>query len=164
MNNDPIQVVEDNDHLGQIISGKNQEQKNVDARIHKARKCLFGLLGAGFAFKCFLSPLLKLHIYRTQVCPVLRSGLSSFSLRASNLEPLALFQRKLLNPFSSSAPVHQPQQSTSLLENYQSRVKFIRMYFHYFIVFGAILKQKFTKFWNIFCKSAPITVEPGRYI
>jgi hypothetical protein len=65
-------------------------------RIVKGRKCLFGLLGVGFAFKCFLSPVVKLHIYRTYVCPVLCSGLSSFSLQSSHLEPLGLFQRKLL--------------------------------------------------------------------
>ena len=107
MNDDEVKVVEDNEHLGQIVSGTNQEQKNIDLRISKGRKCLFGLLGAGFAFKCFLSPVVKLHIYRTYVCPVLRSGLSSFSLRSSQLESLALFQRKLLKSIlklSSTAP------------------------------------------------------------
>ena len=59
MNDDVVEIVEDNEHLGQIVSGKSQEQKNVDFRISKARKCLFGLLGASFAFKCFLSPVLK---------------------------------------------------------------------------------------------------------
>ena len=107
MNDEIVKVVEDNEHLGQIVSGTNQEVKNVDLRIIKGRKCLFGLLGVGFAFKCFLSPAVKLHIYRTYVCPVLRSGLSSFSLQSSHLEPLALFQRKLLKSIlklSSTAP------------------------------------------------------------
>ena len=107
MNDDVVKVVEDNEHLGQVVSGKNQEEKNVDLRITKGRKCLFGLFGVGFAFKCFLSPVVKLHIYRTYVCPVLRSGLSSFSLQSSHLEPLALFQRKILKStlkLSSSAP------------------------------------------------------------
>ena len=40
--------------------------------------------------------MLKLHIFRTFTCPIARSGLSSFSLRSSNLEPLSLFQRKTL--------------------------------------------------------------------
>ena len=55
----------------------------------------------------FLSPVVKLHSYRTYVCPILRSGLSSFSLQSSQLEPLALFQRKLLKSIlklSSTAP------------------------------------------------------------
>jgi hypothetical protein len=107
MNDEVVKVVEDNEHLGQVVSGRNQEENNVDLRITKGRKCLFGLLGVGFAFKCFLSPVVKLHSYRTYVCPVLRSGLSSFSLQSSQLEPLALFQRKRLKSIlklSSTAP------------------------------------------------------------
>ena len=107
INDEVIEIVDDNEHLGQVVSGKSQEEKNVDLRISKARKCLFSLMGAGFAYKCFLSPVLKLHMIRTYVCPVLRSGLSTFSLQNSHLEPLALFQRKLLKSIlklSSTAP------------------------------------------------------------
>ena len=94
MNNEVVEVVEDNEHLGQVVSGKNQEQKNVDMRISKARKCLFGLLGVSFAYKCFLSPTLKLHIFKTYISPVMISGLSSFALKSSQLEPLAIFERE----------------------------------------------------------------------
>ena len=96
MGGEAIKVVENNEHLGQIVSGISQESKNVDLKLSKGRKSLFGLLGAGFAFKCLLSPVLKLHLYRTYTCPILRSGLSAFALRSSLLEPLALFQRKTL--------------------------------------------------------------------
>ena len=58
-----VKVTTDNDHLGQIVSGVAQEQKNVDMRVEKGRKALFGLLGPAFAFKCLLSPLLKMHIF-----------------------------------------------------------------------------------------------------
>ena len=91
-----VQVVEDNEHLGQIVSGKNQEVKNVDLRLEKSRQNLYSFLGAGFSYKCLLSPLLKLHILRTFTCPISRSGLSSFALRSSCLEPLSVFQRKTL--------------------------------------------------------------------
>ena len=107
MSDEVIEVVEDNEHLGQIVSGKSQEQKNVDLRISKARNCLFGLLGASFAFKCFLSPVLKLHIFRTYISPIMCSGLSSFALQNTQLEPLELFERKLLKSIlklSSTAP------------------------------------------------------------
>ena len=96
MNGKPIDVVENNDHLGQIISGTRQEDKNVNLRIKKARNSLFALLGPAFSFKCLLSPILKLHLYRTFVCPVLRSGLSSFVLKNTTLYPLSVFQRKTL--------------------------------------------------------------------
>ena len=92
----PIEVVENNDHLGQIVSGSRQEEKNVDLRIKKSRNTLFGLLGPAFSFKCLLSPVVKLHIYRTFVCPVLRSGISSFVLKSTSLSPLSVFQRKSL--------------------------------------------------------------------
>ena len=78
-----VSVTEDNDHLGQVVSGVNQEQKNVDTRIEKGRKNLFGMLGPAFAFKCLLSPVVKIHLFRTYTCPILRSELSSFSLRTS---------------------------------------------------------------------------------
>ena len=48
MNNQLIEIVENNEHLGQIVSGRAQEQKNVDLRIAKARNCMFGLLGSSF--------------------------------------------------------------------------------------------------------------------
>ena len=96
MDGQAVQVVEDNEHLGQLVSNTHQAQKNVDLRLEKGRKNLFSLLGAGFAFKSHLSPVLKLHIYRTYTCPITRSGLASFALRSSQLEPLALFQRKTL--------------------------------------------------------------------
>ena len=36
MDNERVKVVEDNDHLGRIVSEIKQEQKNVDQRIKKA--------------------------------------------------------------------------------------------------------------------------------
>ena len=96
LNGQTVKVTLDNDHLGQIVSGVAQEQKNVDLRIDKGRKNLFGMLGAAFAFKCLLSPAVKIHLFRTYTCPILRSGLSSFSLRTTILQPLSIFHRKTL--------------------------------------------------------------------
>lgn len=45
MDNEKIQVVENNEHLGQIVSGENKIQKNIDMRLNKTQKALFGLLG-----------------------------------------------------------------------------------------------------------------------
>ena len=50
MNGMQIEVVENNDHLGQIVSGTRQEEKNVDQRISKSRKALFSLLGPAFNY------------------------------------------------------------------------------------------------------------------
>ena len=45
MDGAPIEVVEYNDHLGQIVSGCDQISKNIELRIKKGRGSLFGLLG-----------------------------------------------------------------------------------------------------------------------
>ena len=92
-----IKVVEDNEHLGQIVSGSGQTIKNIDNRLKKGRGSLFKLLGPAFAYKCLLSPVVKLHLYRMYVCPIIRSGLSSFTLRESPILLLAIFPKQLEN-------------------------------------------------------------------
>jgi hypothetical protein len=44
-----------NDHLGLIVSGRSEEQNNIDANILKYRNSLFAMLGPAFAYKCLLS-------------------------------------------------------------------------------------------------------------
>ena len=68
----------------------------MDLRIKKGRNNIFGMLGPAFSFKCLLSPKVKIHLFRTYTCPILRSGLSSFSLRTVTLQPLTIFHRKTL--------------------------------------------------------------------
>ena len=102
-----VKVVEDNDHLGQIVSGTRQEEKNIDERIKKGRGQLFSMLGPAFAYKCMISPSVKIHLFRTFTCPILRSGLYSFALRTEQMAPLSVFHRKVLKAFlnlSKSAP------------------------------------------------------------
>ena len=93
MGGEAVKVVVDNDHLGQIVSGKRQEAKNVDERLRKGRNSLFSMLGPAFSFKCLLGPLVKIHLFRTFTCPITRSGLSSFALRTNQMSPLSLFHR-----------------------------------------------------------------------
>ena len=79
----------------------------VDLKVQKGRSNIFTLLGSGFAYKSHLSPVLKLHIYRTYTCPITRSGLSGLVLRPSQIETIALFQRKVLKSIlklTKSAP------------------------------------------------------------
>ena len=96
MDGKEVQVVEDNEHLGLVVSNINQAQKNVDMKVQKGRSNIYSLLGSGFAYKSHLSPVLKLHIYRTYTCPITRSGLSGLVLRPAQIETIALFQRKVL--------------------------------------------------------------------
>ena len=52
-----------------------------------------------YSYKCLLSPVLKMHLFRTYTCPIIRSGLSSNSLGPTQLKPLAVFHRKFLKAF-----------------------------------------------------------------
>ena len=54
------------------------------------------MLGPGFSFRCLLSPKVKVHLFRTFTCPIIRSGLSCSSLRTKDLQNLAIFHRKIL--------------------------------------------------------------------
>ena len=108
MEGDPIKVVRDNEHLGLVVSGEDEEGKNVDARLSKGHKSLFGLLGPAFAQKCLLNPLLKLHIFRLFTCPITRCGLSAMALRSSDLKKINLFNNKVLRSFiglSDKSPI-----------------------------------------------------------
>ena len=96
LDGDKVLVSEDNEHLGQIVSGTDQESKNVDQRISKGRKALFSLLGPAFNSKSLLSPMMKYHIYKTYISPIIRSGLSAFALKSSHIETISLFHRKTL--------------------------------------------------------------------
>ena len=51
MYGEELEVAEDNDHLGLVVSGNSEELKNIDKNIHSARKSLFNFLGNKFAYK-----------------------------------------------------------------------------------------------------------------
>ena len=110
MNNINIEVVEDNEHLGQIISGVNPVQKNIDLNIDKTRKCLFSLMGHPFSHQSQVNPSIQHSTWTIYVCPVLRSGLSSLVIQPQSapMKSLEIFQRKILRGmlgFSSRSPI-----------------------------------------------------------
>ena len=108
MDNLLVSVKEDNDHLGLIVSGIREEEKNIDLKIKKARGSLFKLLGPAFSCKCLISPSLQIHLFRVFICPIARSGLAAMTLRTSHIQPLSAFQKKVIRGFlhlSDSSPI-----------------------------------------------------------
>ena len=99
INSEKIHVVDSNEHLGLIVSGIDEEQKNVDANIVKCRNALFANLGSAFAYKCLLSPVTQLHVWRTCLLPVLISGLAALPIQKAPMNSLTLFQNKMLRGF-----------------------------------------------------------------
>ena len=107
LNGEKISVVDTNEHLGLIVAGFNEESKNVDENIAKCRASLFSLFGPTFAYKCLLSPVVQLHIWRTCCLPVLLSGLPALPVRPSIARSLKLFHNKVMRGFlklSKSSP------------------------------------------------------------
>ena len=109
INGKRIKVVDDNEHLGLVVSGLNEEQKNVDNKITQCRSSLFALLGPTLSYKCKLSPHVQLHLWRTYSLPVLRSGLSVLPIRPSVLKSLQIFQNKILRGFLKQNKLSSPQ-------------------------------------------------------
>ena len=108
LNGEKVSVVNDNDHLGLIVSGVNEEAKNVDSNIQKCRNSLLSLLGPAFGYKCLLSPTVQVHLWRTYNLPVLRTGLSALPIRPVYMRRLSNFQNKILRGFlklSNSSPI-----------------------------------------------------------
>ena len=99
LNGETVKVVDSNEHLGLIVAGSEEEQKNVDKNIINCRNSLFVLLGPAFSFKCLLSPAVQIHLWRSCCLPVLVSGLPSMPIRPTNLKYLEIFQRKVLRGF-----------------------------------------------------------------
>ena len=107
LNGVTIPVVENNEHLGILVSGTAEEEKNVDENIQKCRNSLFALLGPVYSYKCLLPPLVQVHLWRVYNLPVLLSGLSALPVRPANMKPLEIFHHKVLRgclKLSQSSP------------------------------------------------------------
>ena len=93
---EPLNVSEDNDHLGLIVSDRDEEIKNIDKNIKAARDSLFSFLGNVFSHKCKLSPSVQFHTWQVFIKPVLRSRLAALPIRPQALKPLTTFHHKVL--------------------------------------------------------------------
>ena len=101
-------VADDNEHLGLIVSGTDEEIKNIDKNIESARKTMFGLLGQTLSYRCKLSPLVQYHIWTIYIKPVLRSGLPALPIRPNTLKTLTTFHHKTMRgilKLSQSSPL-----------------------------------------------------------
>ena len=99
LNGEKISVAINNDHLGLIVSGLDEEQKNVDNNINKCRKSIFGLLGPAFAYSVKVSPAVQLHLWGVYCLPVLLSGLGALPIRPTVMKSVTIFHNKILRGF-----------------------------------------------------------------
>ena len=108
LNGEKIKVTENNDHLGLVVSGEDEEIKNVDKNIQATRDSMFALLGQAFSYRCKLAPTVQLYIWNTYCKPVLRSGLSALPIRPPIMKTITSFHRTTLRGFlklSQTSPI-----------------------------------------------------------
>ena len=108
MDGKQLEVADNNEHLGLVVSGHDEEIKNIDKNIGSARKILFSLLGSIFSYRCKLSQLVLHHVWTLYVNPALRSGLAALPIRPSTVKTLTRFHHKILRgilKLSSSSPI-----------------------------------------------------------
>ena len=96
LNGERVKVVEENEHFGLVVAGSGEEEENVDHNIAKCQASLFALLGPAFAFKCLLSPLVQLHLWRICCLPVLMSGLPALPIQPAQIKSFQLFHNKII--------------------------------------------------------------------
>ena len=101
LNGEIIKVVDKNEHLGLVVAGVEEEQRNIDENISKCRTSLFALLGPAFAHRCLLSSVVQAHLWRPCSLPVLLSGLSALPIRPTNVTSLEIFHNKIMWGFQS---------------------------------------------------------------
>ena len=108
LNGERVSVVDNNEHLGLIVSGTDEEQKNIDQNISKCRGSMFSLLGPAYAYKCLLSPLVQHHLWKVYNLPVLLSGLSALPIKSSQTKSFSVFHNKVMRgilKLSNSSPI-----------------------------------------------------------
>ena len=105
LDGNPLTVSEDNEHLGLIVSGLDEEVKNVDKNIDSARQTLFSLLGNIFSYKCKVSQVVLLHVWSIYVQPALRSGLAALPIRPPVMKTVSTFHNKVLRGILKLSPV-----------------------------------------------------------
>ena len=152
MDNKTIDVVINNEHLGQVISGENATQKNVDNNIVKTRKCLFSLLGSPFSTSSNVNPSTQYNTWSIYAAPILRSGLGSLVLQpeSTELKTLELFQRKVLQSFlgfSGRSPI--------------SGVHFI---LGELPIAGQLASETLSLFWNLWSNRESLVFKVSTYI
>ena len=65
-------------------------------------------MGPALPYKCLLSPVLQIHLWRPCNLPVLLSGLSALPIQPTVMKSLEIFQQKILRAFlklSKSSPI-----------------------------------------------------------
>ena len=94
-----VEVADENEHLGLVVAGYHEEQRNVEENINRGRKSLYSLLGPAFSFQSLVNPKVQMYIFRMFTSPITLSGLSALAIRPAQCKPLVMFHRRIMRSF-----------------------------------------------------------------
>ena len=99
MDGETVDVADENEHLGLVVTGFHEEQRNVEENISRGRRSLYSLLGPSFSFQSLVNPKVQMYIFRMYVSPITLSGLGALAIRHTQCQPLQTFHRKIMRGF-----------------------------------------------------------------
>ena len=67
MDGETVQIVDENEHLGRVVTGFKKDEGNVMENVSQGRKSLHILLGPAFSQKCYLNPVVQVHIMKSDL-------------------------------------------------------------------------------------------------
>lgn len=101
LNSKDMPVVTSTTHMGIVRSTTNQEMKNVETNIQKARRTIYSLMGSGLHGENGLDPETAVSLLQTYVIPVLFYGLEVILPTGKALDTLEIQYKKLLKQILS---------------------------------------------------------------
>ena len=101
LNSKNMSVVECTTHMGIVRSTTNQEMRNVETNIQKARRTIYSLMGTGLHGENGLDPETAISLLQTYVIPVLFYGLEVILPTGKALETLEIQYKKLVKQILS---------------------------------------------------------------
>ena len=101
LNSKDMPVVTSTTHMGIVRSSTNQEMKNVETNIQKARRTIYSLMGTGLHGENGLDPETAIALLQTYVIPVLFYGLEVIIPTGKALDTLEIQYKKLLKQILS---------------------------------------------------------------
>ena len=101
LNSKDMPVVDSSTHMGIVRASTNQEMKNIECNIQKARRTVYSLMGTGLHGENGLDPEAAISLFQTYVIPVLVYGLEVILPTGKALDTLEIQYKKLLKQILS---------------------------------------------------------------
>ena len=96
LNETPLQVSDEETHLGIQRRSDTSNKSTISARIKTARRTVYSLMGAGMYGLNGINPTVSMKIIEIYIIPRLMYGLECLVITQKELQPMELYYRELL--------------------------------------------------------------------